>query len=178
MDHSLDLDLGCEPHTGLLEQIKYGMDSHISFDDSESLYGQPDQQQEQHDFGSFSNAESSNILHSNPGRDASIDGDASYSFSVRRLLKDGEESLKKVDSFSRWVSKELGEVESLQMQSSTGLNWSTVECETVADDSSLSPSISQDQLFSIVDISPKWAYRDSKIQVSTFVTRIRMLLLL
>ncbi|KAK4743251.1 hypothetical protein SAY87_001252 [Trapa incisa] len=164
MDHSLDLDLGCEPHTGLLDQMKHNMDSHVRFDGPESFYGQPNQKKEPHDLGNL-NAESFSTFHLNSGRDVSIDVDGSYSFAVRRLLKDGEESLKKVDSFSRWVSNELGEVESLQMQSSTGLNWSTDECETVIDDSSLSPSISQDQLFSIIDISPKWAYTDSKIQV-------------
>ncbi|KAK4777646.1 hypothetical protein SAY87_017833 [Trapa incisa] len=165
MDHSLDLDLGCDPHTGFLDQMKHTMDSHIRFDEPESFYGRPNQHQELHGLGNFLNAESSNILHPNLGRDVSIDGDASYSFTARRLLKDGEESLKKVDSFSRWVSKELEEVESLQMQSSTGLNWSTDECETGVDHSSLSPSISQDQLFSIIDISPKWAYTNSNIQV-------------
>lgn len=170
----MDLDLAYEPHTRFFEQIKHDADSHISFDEPESLYGQPNQQFEQHELGNSSNAESSNI--SNSGRDVSIDTDANFSLAARRLLKDGEESLKKVDSFSRWVSKELGEVESLQMQSSSGLTWSTVECETVVDESSLSPSISQDQLFSIAGVSPKWAYTDSKIQVGIFVTKIRILI--
>ncbi|OWM63599.1 hypothetical protein CDL15_Pgr008142 [Punica granatum] len=165
VDHPLELDLAYEPHSRLLEQIKHDMDSQIGFEQPESVYCQPNQQWEQHGLGNFSNTENPDIVNSNSGRDVPTDGDANYSFAARRLLKDGEESLKKVDSFSRWVSKELGEVESLQMQSSSGLSWSTVECENAVDESSLSPSISQDQLFSIADFSPKWAYTDSKIEV-------------
>lgn len=86
-------------------------------------------------------------------------------FFEQKSLLDGDESLKKVDSFSRWVTKELGEVDDLQMQSSSGIAWSTVECENVSDDASLSPSLSHDQLFSIVDFSPKWAYIDLESEV-------------
>ena len=69
------------------------------------------------------------------------------------------------DSFSRWITKELGEVADLNMQSSPGISWSTDECQHVIDDTSLSPSLSQDQLFSINDFSPKWAYAESEIEV-------------
>lgn len=93
----------------------------------------------------------------------STEGNSNYAFTLRQQLLDGEEGLKKVDSFSRWVTKELGEVDNLQMQSSSGIPWSTVE--NVVDDSSLSPSISQDQLFSIIDFSPKWGFTDSQPKV-------------
>ncbi|KAE8672694.1 putative protein phosphatase 2C 10-like [Hibiscus syriacus] len=53
----------------------------------------------------------------------------------------------------------------VMMQSSSGFSWSTVECGNVSDDSSLSPSLSQEQLFSIVDFSPKWAYIDLETEV-------------
>ncbi|KAJ0010680.1 hypothetical protein Pint_32934 [Pistacia integerrima] len=86
-------------------------------------------------------------------------------FSVKQKLLNGEGGLEKVDSFSRWVNKELAEVEDLNMQSSSGIPWSTVGCENVVEDSSLSPSLSQDQLFSITDFSPKWSYTDSEIEV-------------
>ncbi|KAL5564065.1 hypothetical protein UlMin_033812 [Ulmus minor] len=94
----------------------------------------------------------------------STDGNINYAFTLRQQLGDGEDSLKKVDSFSRWVSKELGDVEDLHMPSSR-FPWSTVECENVADDSSLSPSLSQDQHFSIIDFSPKWGFIDSQPEV-------------
>lgn len=88
-----------------------------------------------------------------------------YAFTVRRSLLDGEESLKKVDSFSRWITKELEEVDDLHMQSSPGISWSADECGHVIDDSSLSPSLSHDQLFSINDFSPNWAYAESETEV-------------
>lgn len=111
------------------------------------------------------NTESECLIRSNTDNDIYADGNMNYSLSLRRQLLDGEEGLKKVDSFSRWVSKELGEVDNLQMQSSSGISWSTVECGNVVDDSSLSPSLSQDQLFSIIDISPKWGYADLETEV-------------
>lgn len=113
----------------------------------------------------LSNAESECLMTSNTDSDISTDGNINYSFSLRRQLLDGEEGLKKVDSFSRWVSKELGEVDNLQMQSSSGISWSTVECGNVVDDSTLSPSLSQDQLFSITDFSPKCGYTDVETEV-------------
>ncbi|KAK8616229.1 hypothetical protein V6N13_017787 [Hibiscus sabdariffa] len=111
------------------------------------------------------NADSNSATKTYPENDIYLDGNVNYAFSLKKTLLDREESLKKVDSFSRWVTKELGEVDDLQMQSSSGFAWSTVECGNVSDDSSLSPSLSQDQLFSIVDFSPKWAYIDLETEV-------------
>ncbi|XP_015886299.3 calmodulin-binding transcription activator 2 isoform X1 [Ziziphus jujuba] len=119
------------------------------------------------------NAESECLIASNADDDIYADGNMNYSLSLRRQLFDGEEGLKKVDSFSRWVSKELGEVDNLQMQSSSGISWSTVECGNVVDDSSLSPSLSQDQLFSIIDVSPKWGYADLETEVLTTGTFLK-----
>ena len=111
------------------------------------------------------NADSNSVMKTYPENDMHLDGNINYAFSLKKSLLDGEESLKKVDSFSRWVTKELGEVDDLQMQSSSGIAWSTVECGNVSDDASLSPSLSQDQLFSIVDFSPKWVYIDLETEV-------------
>ncbi|KAB2091407.1 hypothetical protein ES319_A03G189200v1 [Gossypium barbadense] len=109
--------------------------------------------------------DSDSVMKTYPENDIYLDGNVSYAFSLKKSLLNGEENLKKVDSFSRWITKELGEVDDLQMQSSSGLAWSTVECGNVSDDASLSPSLSQDQLFSIVDFSPKWAYIDLETEV-------------
>lgn len=114
------------------------------------------------------NADTNSVMKSYPENDTHLEGNINYAFSLKKSLLDGEESLKKVDSFSRWITKELGEVDNLQMQSSSGIAWSTVECGNVSDDASLSPSISQDQLFSIVDFSPKWAYTDLETEVLKF----------
>lgn len=104
-------------------------------------------------------------IKSNSKTDMPIEGNSNYALALKKSLLDGEESLKKVDSFSRWATKELGDVDDLHLQSSSGISWSTDECGNVVDDSSLSPSISQDQLFSILDFSPKWAYTDSETEV-------------
>ncbi|XP_052484600.1 calmodulin-binding transcription activator 2 isoform X2 [Gossypium raimondii] len=109
--------------------------------------------------------DSDSVTKTYPENDIYLDGNVNYAFSLKKSLLNGEENLKKVDSFSRWITKELGEVDDLQMQSSSGLAWSTVECGNVSDDASLSPSLSQDQLFSIVDFSPKWAYIDLETEV-------------
>ncbi|XVF67208.1 hypothetical protein PTKIN_Ptkin10aG0101900 [Pterospermum kingtungense] len=111
------------------------------------------------------NADTNSVMKTYPENDIHLDRNINYAFSLKKSLLDGEESLKKVDSFSRWITKELGEVDDLQMQSSSGIAWSTVECGNVSDDASLSPSLSQDQLFSIVDFSPKWAYIDLETEV-------------
>ncbi|KAG6709889.1 hypothetical protein I3842_06G154500 [Carya illinoinensis] len=114
----------------------------------------------------LTNAESQFSIKSNSETDMLFEGsNGNYALTLRKPLLDGEEALKKVDSFSRWVTRELGDVDDLHLQSSSGLSWSTVECGSVVDDSSLSPSLSQDQLFSILDFSPKWAYTDSETEV-------------
>lgn len=115
------------------------------------------------------------FLHSNPENEIHAEGNSKYPFFVKQPLLDGEEGLKKVDSFSRWITKELGEVDDLNMRSSSGLSWTTVECGNVVDDPSLSPSLSQDQLFSIIDFSPKWAYADSETEVCILLLSFKSL---
>ncbi|KAK6136496.1 hypothetical protein DH2020_029792 [Rehmannia glutinosa] len=88
-----------------------------------------------------------------------------------------DESLKKVDSFSRWIAKELGESGELDLQSSNGISWSIMGSEydsimpatLQVDADTLNPSISQDQLFSIIDFSPNWAYADLETKMGSFV---------
>ncbi|KAJ4817464.1 Calmodulin-binding transcription activator 1 [Rhynchospora pubera] len=105
------------------------------------------------------------------------------------LLKIEADGLKKYDSFSRWMSKELGgAIDELSAKSSSDLYWSTVAGDTdVVGESSitisnsenldtdiLSPSLSQEQLFSIIDFSPSWARVGSKTKVlitGTFLKR-------
>ncbi|KAJ1291949.1 hypothetical protein BS78_02G355400 [Paspalum vaginatum] len=86
------------------------------------------------------------------------------------------DGLKKFDSFSRWMSDELAEVADLDIKSSSDAFWSATETVNVADGSSIpineqldafavSPSLSQDQLFSIIDVSPSWSYNGTKTKV-------------
>ncbi|XP_030527486.2 calmodulin-binding transcription activator 3 isoform X3 [Rhodamnia argentea] len=84
-----------------------------------------------------------------------------------------EEGLKKIDSFNRWMSKQLGDVNELLGQSTTGAYWSAVVSDGVdssdsqqhENDFMLTPSLSQEQLFSIVDFSPSWTYAGLEIKV-------------
>ncbi|CAM8934064.1 unnamed protein product [Rhodiola kirilowii] len=87
-----------------------------------------------------------------------------------------EDGLKKLDSFNRWMSKELGDVDESIVQSRCGAYWDAVESENEINDSGgpsqvileadmVGPSLSMDQLFSIIDFSPSWAYEDSEIKV-------------
>ncbi|XP_074334877.1 calmodulin-binding transcription activator 3-like isoform X1 [Apium graveolens] len=89
------------------------------------------------------------------------------------IMKDG---LKKLDSFDRWMSKELGDVNEPQIQSSSGTYWEAVGSEVGVVDSNISsqveldtyimsPSLSQDQLYSIVDFSPNCAYSGAEVKV-------------
>uniref|UniRef100_A0A0E0IRG5 CG-1 domain-containing protein n=1 Tax=Oryza nivara TaxID=4536 RepID=A0A0E0IRG5_ORYNI len=86
------------------------------------------------------------------------------------ILKD---SFKKSDSFTRWMSKELLDVEDSQIQSSSGAYWNTEEADSIIEASSrepldqftVAPMVLQDQLFSIVDFSPSWTYAGSKTKV-------------
>ncbi|XP_057765231.1 calmodulin-binding transcription activator 2-like isoform X2 [Salvia miltiorrhiza] len=108
-----------------------------------------------------------------------VTGSESYFFHLRKPLINGlqtEDSLKKVDSFSRWIAKEIGEAGDLDMQSSNGISWSimgseydpTMSAQLQVDTHTLNPSVSQDQLFTIIDFSPSWAYStlDTKVLIT------------
>ncbi|KAL6650053.1 hypothetical protein ACP70R_014277 [Stipagrostis hirtigluma subsp. patula] len=84
--------------------------------------------------------------------------------------------LKKHDSFSRWMSKELEGVVDLDVNSTSDAFWSSIETVNVSDGSNVltneqldtyavSPSLSQDQLFSILNVSPSCAYIGSNTKV-------------
>lgn len=86
-----------------------------------------------------------------------------------------EEGLKKVDSFSRWVVKELEDVEELHMQRTNRISWNVIDTEDDGsclptqlhvDSDSLNPSLSQEQVFSIIDFSPNWAYSNLETKVN------------
>ncbi|KAK1302347.1 Calmodulin-binding transcription activator 3 [Acorus calamus] len=118
--------------------------------------------------------------------DAYPEGRAKWQLLTDSSSKAQEEGLKKFDSFSRWMSKELGEVDDTHIRSTSEVYWDIVESESqnVIDNPSLShegqfdsyvlsPSLSQDQLFSIIDFSPNWACTgtESKVLITgTFLT--------
>lgn len=111
-----------------------------------------------------------------------LEGKTDHS-ALRQPLLDGvrKEGLKKLDSFDRWISKELGDVNESHMQSSSTNYWGSVGNED--DDSNVTtpvhidtytmgPSLSQDQLFSIIDFSPNWAFSGSEIKVHFFTKNL------
>lgn len=103
--------------------------------------------------------------------DLSLDGNMSSATILKQssqgLSNVEGEGLKKCDSFSTWMSKALAEVDDSNTKSTSQGYWNFMEPERV-DDSGMSnpaqdafivgPSVSQDQLFSIIDFSPNWAY--------------------
>lgn len=121
------------------------------------------------------NTEHDNYLKSDSKGNMNLE-EKSYISGVKQPLLDGsfaEEGLKKLDSFNRWMSKELGDVNESHMQIGSRTDWESVESDNCVDDSSqvrmdyyvLSPSLSQEQLFSIIDFSPNWAYEKSEVKV-------------
>ncbi|XP_015574726.1 calmodulin-binding transcription activator 3 isoform X2 [Ricinus communis] len=86
--------------------------------------------------------------------------------------------LKKLDSFGRWMDKEIGgDCDDSLMASDSGNYWNTLGAENEEkevsslshhmqlDIESLGPSLSQEQLFSIHDFSPDWAYSGVETKV-------------
>lgn len=118
-------------------------------------------------------------LKSDLGIDKSLVGIEDTHFTSKKTLLSvsvAEEGLKKLDSFNRWMSKELGDVEESSKHSPSSAYWDTVESENGVDSTTipsqvhlenyvLDPSICYDQLFSIIDYSPSWAFEDSEIKV-------------
>ncbi|CAL5214419.1 unnamed protein product [Lathyrus oleraceus] len=108
-----------------------------------------------------------------------VDGIQDICFTSKKSLLHvsvAEEGLKKVDSFNRWMSKELGDVEESSKQSTSSAYWDTIESENGIDGITipsqvrldnyvLDPSICYDQLFTIIDYSPSWTFEDSEIKV-------------
>lgn len=79
------------------------------------------------------------------------------------------EGLQKVDSFSKWMSKELAGVD-LDLKPSSEFSWivSTASVDDPSEpgeDYSMSPSIGQDQLFDIQDFSPSCSSTDTETKV-------------
>ncbi|GAV84782.1 IQ domain-containing protein/CG-1 domain-containing protein/Ank_2 domain-containing protein [Cephalotus follicularis] len=133
---------------------------------------------ESNDHIQSSNTEQGAVVKSDSEINLTIERKSIHSSAVKQHLLDGSltEGLKKLDSFNRWMSKELGDVNDAHMQSSSGAYWDTDENGNGVDDPSipqqehldtymLGPSLSHDQLFSIIDFSPNWAYAGSEIKV-------------
>ncbi|KAL6008763.1 hypothetical protein ACLOJK_021989 [Asimina triloba] len=101
--------------------------------------------------------------------------------SVQSSLCDGEGSLKKLDSFGRWMNKEIGKDCDDSLMASDSCNyWNEVNPENdekevsglsrhmQLDTDSLGPFLSQEQLFSILDFSPGWSY--SRVKTKVLIT--------
>lgn len=156
-----------DSHSGMTDDADLallGQRAHENFGTISSLLGSQNQQPIGDSFQApFTSIEGAYIPKLGP-EDLLYEASANQTLPLRKSLLKKEDSLKKVDSFSRWVSNELGEMEDLQMQSSSGdIAWTTVE--TAAAASSLSPSLSEHQRFTIIDFWPKWTQTDSEVEV-------------
>ncbi|CAI9109464.1 OLC1v1009286C2 [Oldenlandia corymbosa var. corymbosa] len=111
------------------------------------------------------------------GSSVGLEGKTGYS-TLRQPLLDGvlKEGLKKLDSFDRWMSKELGDVNESLIKSNSGSYWGgvgdddgmgdpNISSQVHIDTYTMSPSLSQDQLFSIIDFSPNWGYSGLETKV-------------
>ncbi|OVA16678.1 IQ motif [Macleaya cordata] len=112
------------------------------------------------------------------------DNDLSVGFGKTTLENDSYNEageLKKLDSFGRWMNKEIGgDCDDSLMASDSGNYWNTLDTQNddkevsslsrhmQLDMDSLGPSLSHDQLFSICDYSPDWAYSgvETKVLIS------------
>ncbi|CAN8251683.1 unnamed protein product [Cochlearia groenlandica] len=156
-----------DSHSGMTDgkdMALFGQRGHDSFGTFSSLLGSQNQQpiggSFQAPFTSIEAAYIPKLSSENLLYETSLN----QTLALKKSLLKKEDSLKKVDSFSRWVSNELDAMEDLQMHSlSGGLAWTTVETAVAA--SSLSPSLSEDQRFTIIDFWPKWTPTDSEVEV-------------
>uniref|UniRef100_A0A5B6Z3X7 Putative calmodulin-binding transcription activator 3-like isoform X1 n=1 Tax=Davidia involucrata TaxID=16924 RepID=A0A5B6Z3X7_DAVIN len=182
MDQNLSLDPAYDLESRFLEQKSHHKNLQNAPDPFSAYPDEQDGQPVQSNLQILhSNAKSGYMMKSNSENGMPIVGAGNCSFIVKQPLVNGprmEEGLKKVDSFSRWIAKEFGEGDELHIQSTYGVSWSVIESGDVIDDSiptqlqldtdSLNPSLSQDQLFSIIDFSPNWAH--SNLETKVLVT--------
>lgn len=91
---------------------------------------------------------------------------------------EGQEGLKKLDSFGRWMSKEIGgDGDESLVASDSGTYWNTLDNQNGVEEVSslqrqmqldidlMGPSLSQEQLFSVIDFSPDWAYTEVETKI-------------
>ncbi|KAJ6397927.1 hypothetical protein OIU77_018860 [Salix suchowensis] len=165
MDQKSHLDSGYDLTARFHDQQ---LDSGNLINTFESFYAQENDGHIQNDL---------QIQPANSDHGMTLEGKAIHSASMKQhILEDsGTEGLKKLDSFTRWMSKELEDVDQPHLQSSSGTCWTMAESENVVDADNpsrghlftdmLGPSLSQDQLFSIIDFLPNWAYAGTEIKV-------------
>lgn len=177
MDQKLNPDLA----SGHRSSGVYGVEHHNSLEASQVLPAQ-------HDKHPTHNELQSQLSDANAGG-SSLNADLDHNLiigvktdysALKQPLLDGvlkREGLKKLDSFDRWISRELEDVSESHMQQSNsssywdnvgdedGVDNSTIASQVQLDTYILSPSLAQDQFFSIIDFSPNWAFVGSEIKV-------------
>ncbi|KAF5190300.1 Calmodulin-binding transcription activator [Thalictrum thalictroides] len=175
MDHTLQIAEAYEQSTKLTEEITDYLD--LRHAPESFLTHSANSVQNDHQL-QFSDVDLGNLLKSDLGNSSNISGTINHCSDTNQLLSDNSktEGLKKLDSFTHWMNNEFGEVDQSLLQSSSVINWGTVENENGVGVSDLSPEVhldayvlstvlSQEQLFSIIDFSPSWGYTDSETKV-------------
>lgn len=117
--------------------------------------------------------------------DQPLSYEAQILYGLKKSLEN-EGDLKKLDSFGRWMSKEIGKDCDDSLMASDSCNyWNAMDAQNddkevsslsshmQLDMDSLGPSLSQEQLFTIHDFSPDWAFSGVETKVlSTFCANI------
>ncbi|RZS04724.1 hypothetical protein BHM03_00035092 [Ensete ventricosum] len=109
--------------------------------------------------------------------DQPLSYEAQIFYGLKKSLEN-EGDLKKLDSFGRWMSKEIGKDCDDSLMASDSCNYwnamdaqnddkevSSLSCHMQLDMDSLGPSLSQEQLFTIHDFSPDWAFSGIETKV-------------
>ncbi|KAL8132704.1 hypothetical protein AgCh_008252 [Apium graveolens] len=166
MEQNLQIHTNYDQNARLYEE---NIDSLDLFDSLESQRGEQ--------IGQFAITDVGSIIKTDLENIATVDRKVNHPDLKQPLPGDiSKDGLKNLDSFGRWMSKELGDVNELQIQSGSGAYWEAVGSEVGVVNSNISsqvefetftmsPSLSQDQLYSIIDFSPNCAYAGSDVKV-------------
>lgn len=166
MEQNLQIHTNYDQNARLYQE---NIDSLDLFDSLESQHGEQN--------GQFATTDGESIIETDLENSATVDRKINHPALKQSLLGDiSKDGLKNLDSFGRWMSKELGDVNESQMQSSSGAYWEAVGSEVGVVNSNISsqvefetytisPSLSQDQLYSIIDFSPNCAYAGTEVKV-------------
>lgn len=176
------VDQKMEPHQTFDFTSKLDKEKHAEFQGSLQAYNILHTEQDKHPMQNgthlqLSGASIGSLIKAESDDSVNVHGKTDH-LALKQPLLGGvlRQGLTKLDSFDRWISKELEDVNEPNMQSSSQSYWENVGNEDGVDESAiasqvqldsyvLSPSLSQDQLFSIIDVSPTWAYAGSEIKV-------------
>ncbi|KAH7655193.1 P-loop containing nucleoside triphosphate hydrolase protein [Dioscorea alata] len=133
----------------------------------------------------FGSTKDSQVNFTVSGQHLEFTNEASYlkDYALGDVDYTGHGDLKKLDSFGRWMNKEMGrDCDNSLMTSESGSYLRSFDTQNDSkevtslfrhmqlDMDLLGPSISQNQSFSIIDFSPDWAWAFSKVETKVLIS--------